>query len=237
MLNDNDAIFLDSGSLKKLFEILVENNYKVCAGNYWDSVQREESIVECSIICPFHCTLINNEVFKNTDLFNFNYFLLHDDLAFSRNISTKYTLYRINSVKMYHPLKLSFFKFDNISKYYFLRASIVGLFLESGDFKSKFMFLKFFIQNIIPIGYSLVNLDFSFFRIIYNTFSQFLRKDFSLPLIPSAKFGYKLICSFTSNDFEPAKIRIFDRLFLPQYLLLKDTHYSEIKVYSKYRNY
>lgn len=132
-------------------------------------------------------------------------------------------------------LKISLFKFDNFMKYIYLRATFVGLFLEVSKLPMKRIFLNFLFANFIPILYSIFNNDYTFFKIIYLTTSQFINKDFSIPNIPKARYSYREIGVFSNIGYEIPKISVIDRIFLPKFLCIQDNFKNEIKVFEKFK--
>lgn len=233
VLNDNDAFFISSNGLFRLLSLLKSNSVMAVRGkNYDEKVEKIKPYYNKEIFCAFHGVIYKTEVFKNIELPNFNYFLIHDDIALSCNYLEKYKIITNPKVAYYHPHKLSHYKFTNLSKFLYLRSTLIGLIFERKNFYTLKYFSIFSLGLVIPFISSLIKLDFSYFKILSLVAYQILTKKFFIPILPKDRFIYQQIgvLDNLTENFYPS---ILDRIIEPKFIFLTDRFYNKVYIYQK----
>lgn len=190
MLSDNDAVLLEKDGLQKMFKNLISQNLWVTYPNN----KKFYSKTNNNFFMTFHCCLYNNEIFKNIEnLFNPNYFLTLDDIAFL-GILLKY----INNIdgtntSYYHPYKInSMFTYQH--KFFLIRSHFIFAFREKVPLK--FKLIRFDFKTIITwIISATVNFDLEFFKIFLMAVYQVITENYYLPIFKLSKVKYIEISS------------------------------------------
>jgi GT2 family glycosyltransferase len=132
MINDNDSYLLNNDGLEILMKNIRNNNCMAVRASHSSNYDPNKPDIYFSKepFCVFHCCILKTEILKNIKLPNQNYFIIHDDISFLCNFYEKYQILTNQIVNYYHPLKISFYKFENFYKFFFIRGTLLGLKIE-----------------------------------------------------------------------------------------------------------
>ena len=221
MLNDNDAMLLNTLGLGKLKSDLLTNpELDLIYGQLVQiqCISRDSTCLQYGddFFFPFYCVLYKSKVFENDYEFLFEYFIFFDDIVLCNLLKSKVKYACQLEVKIIHPLKYGRFHSHYLALM-FVRSLLLYLFREKVSISNKIRtivaftppVLYFFINSLIHL-----DLDFSFscFRILI---SVIFRTEY---IVQSSKIYYRFKEVKHTKDcfFEKASfmVNFFPRKYL-----------------------
>lgn len=189
MLNDNDAKLVGDDSLNIMIQKIINENLYVTF-----PIPFGYSSTDNLEFCTFHCCLYRVEVFNLIDnYFLFDYFLIFDDTALLIKLKKYKNYIKQASVYMSHPEKPTVF-FSYTRMFFFVRSYFSFMFYEKVSIWSKIYYLFLFKPYwSIPMYflYSILNLDFKFFKIFFIALNQVIFKKYKLLSFENPKIKYE----------------------------------------------
>ncbi len=228
VLTDNDAFFLDDFGLSKMLHILKRDNL-VWVFPILNNIDLKTN--KYYLGSTFHCSLFSSEIFLYLEYyFNPNYFLLFDDVSFSKRLEYVFPgRFKYVDVRYYHPRKLNVLSFDKKYSFFCTRSILIYLFRER--FPLKFKLSSMYLRPVLSILLIFfLKYGFDYIKILAECLKQVYKNDYNLNYLNNLK--NKIVFEEISEKkalkiekIKPFKLinNLYQTIFVPEKFKYKDS--------------